>query len=505
MKKLSILLNLFVFVFGITNANVVEKVVLIPYPNQIKYSKGNLNLPFDAPVKTKGLNEKSVIDFLTGQVQFPENRTVDIKQEPHITLEIIKHDHLISDETYQLLISKKGVVIKANASKGLLYGISTLNQMFYQTKKEGYYKLPCLSIDDVPAYSYRGFMLDASRHRQSVQMVKSILDLMTSIKLNVFHWHLTDDPGWRIESRKYPRLNKVASYAVIGYDQELNGYYSIDEIHEILEYAGQRNITVIPEVDIPGHSWAIMDTYPEFRCPNMPCSNAFCAGNPNTLSFIKSLYDEIIEIFHPEYLHIGGDEREKGLWDNCPLCKKKMEELNISNEDELQNYFLNEVSEYLRSKNIKTMAWAENLKDGIPKGQITQAWRMEDEAPDAIKMGHRVVVSTHTECYLDYPATEEELKTKPSWMIVLPVEKVYNFDFIPPNVSPEQAKLVLGGEAALWTELIREDQIFHQIKNRIQAHAERSWTKPEIKSFNRFERSYEELQSYFARFFGKTK
>ncbi len=505
MKKTLILLSLFVLIFGITSANDVGKVDLIPYPNQIKYGKGNLNLPFDAPVKTKGLSEKSDIDFLTGQVQFPEKRTVNIKQKPYVTLEIIDHDRLKSDEGYQLLISKKGVVIKANTSKGLLYGITTLNQILYQTKREGFYQLPHLSIDDAPAYAYRGFMLDASRHRQSVKMVKSILDLMTSIKLNVFHWHLTDDPGWRIESRKYPRLNKVGSYAVVGYDPELNGYYTIDEIHEILKYAGQRNITVIPEFDIPGHSWAIMNTYPEFRCPTAPSSNAFCAGNPNTLPFIESLYDEIIEVFHPEYIHIGGDEREKGLWDNCPLCKKKMKKLGLSDENELQNYFLNEVSEYLRSKNITTMAWAENLKDGIPEGQITQAWRLENEAPDALRMGHRVVVSLHTACYLDYPATEEELKTKPSWMIVLPVEKVYNFDFIPPNVSPEQAKLVMGGEAALWTELIKEDQIYHQIENRIQAHAERSWTESEIKSFNRFAKSYGELQSYFARFFEKSK
>lgn len=503
MKKSLFFLSLLVFVFSITNANTEGKVVLIPYPNQIEFGAGSFNLSFDTPIEIRGVSEKATINFLKNQIKFPRNRSVDSQKKPSITLKILKGKDLELDEWYQLNISKKGVAIRANSSKGLLYAISTLNQILFQTIKEGYYQLPYLTIDDSPSYQFRGFMLDASRHMQSVQTVKFILDFMASIKLNVFHWHLTDDTGWRIESIKYPRLNLVGSYAIRSLDKEINGYYTIDEIHEILDYAKQRNIMVIPEFDVPGHSWSVMNTYPEFRCPHVPYSNAFCAGNDRSLPFIESLFDEIIDIFHPQYIHIGGDEREKDLWNTCPLCKKKMNDLNISNENELQNYFLNELSKYLHAKNVTTIAWAENLEGGIPKGQITQSWRLKNEATVAIKMGHQVIVSDNLECYIDYPENEKEKESKPDWMPILTTKKLYEFDFIPPNLTQEEAKLVLGGECPLWTEVVSENQIYFQIKRRIEAHAERSWTNLGNKDLDRFMKSYQKLSSYFASFFGQ--
>jgi len=501
MKKTLFFISLLVFGFSITNANTEDRVVLIPYPNQIEFSKGSFNLSFDTPIEINGVGDKTTINFLINQFKLPKNRSVDFKRSPSIILKIVKSEDLKSYEWYQLEISKKGVYVKANSSKGLLYAISTLNQILFQTRKGGYYQLPYLTIDDDPSYQFRGFMLDASRHMQSVQTVKSILDFMVSIKLNVFHWHLTDDQGWRIESLKYPKLNIIGSYAIRSLDKEINGYYTIKDIHEILDYAQQRNIEVIPEFDVPGHSWSIMNTYPEYRCPHVPYSNAFCAGNDKTLPFIKSLFDEIIEIFHPKYIHIGGDEREKDLWNTCPLCKKKMEELNISDENELQNHFLNEVSKYLHAKNVITIAWAENLEGGIPENQITQSWRLKNEATVAIKMGHQVIVSDNLECYLDYPENEKEKESKPDWMPIMTTKKLYDFDFIPPNLTPEEAKLVLGGECPLWTEVISENQIYFQIKRRIEAHAERSWTKLENKDLDRFMTSYQKLSAYFTNFF----
>lgn len=497
MRKIQILLSLFIFVFSNTYANTVDKIDLIPYPNQIEYGKGNLILPFDMPIKINGISEKPIIDFLTKQLPFIQNKSVNWKKAQSISLEIVKNDNVKSDEWYQLLISKKGIAIKANSSKGLLYGISTLNQVLFQTMKNGHYQLPYLTIDDTPAYQYRGFMLDASRHMQSVQTVKAILDFMGRLKLNVFHWHLTDDNGWRIESRRYPQLNLVASYARNNSNHESNGYYSIEEIHDILNYAKQRNIKVIPEFDIPGHSWALLDAFPEYRCPHAPNSSAFCAGNSNSLQFIKLLFDEIIEIFQPQYIHIGGDEREKDLWNNCPLCKNEMTKLNIGNENDLQNYFLNEVAKHIHAKNIITIAWAENLETGIPENQIIQAWGEKDEAATAIKMGHKVIVSDHEECYLDYPVNAKDKETKPIWMPILTTEKLYDFDFIAQGITQEESKLVLGGECALWTEDVAEKQIYYQIKSRIEAHAERSWTKVKNKDVTRFMKSYQKLEPYF--------
>ena len=499
MKRKFLLFVLLLLTLSSSRASV--KLDLIPYPNQILYEKGKMSLSADAPVEIKGISDKALIDFLINRLPFSQKESEDLRKNPGVTLELLKDGHSKSDEGYQLIISKEGVAIKAHSPKGLLYGVSTLNQILYQTRKADYYQLPLLSIDDVPAYPYRGFMLDASRHKQSVQTVKAILDFMAGIKLNAFHWHLSDDQGWRIESRRYPRLNQVSSYAIRSGDPEINGYYTIDEIHEILKYAQQRNITVIPEFDIPGHSWAILNAYPEFRCPNAPGSNAFCAGNEGTLPFIESLYDEIIEIFHPEYIHIGGDEREKGLWDACPLCRKKMQALHIRDENKLQNVFLNDVVEYLNPKHVTTIAWAENLKDGIPANQIIQSWRLEDETITALRMGHRVIVSYHKDNYLDYPENKKEKKNKPSWMFVLSTEKVYSFDFVPKEATPQERGLVLGGECPLWTESITEKQIYPQIKRRIEAHAERSWTKPDHKDLHRFLKSYRSLSGYFGEYF----
>ncbi|MGQ1788217.1 family 20 glycosylhydrolase [Saccharicrinis sp. GN24d3] len=318
---------------------------------------------------------------------------------------------------------------------------------------------------------------------------------------------MTDDEGWRIESKKFPRLNQVASYVnkvgsfVDGKAQEFNGYYTVEDIHEILAYAKARNIEVIPEFDVPGHNWALLTAYPEFRCPNQPAANALCGSNEGAMLMVKSLFDEIIDIFNPKYIHIGGDERKKELWNNCPLCKAKMERLELKDEHFLQNHYLNEVTKHIHTKGITTIAWAEHLDGGIPEGQITQAWRLRNEAISAIKKGNQVVVSDNGECYLDYPANVEAKKTKPDWMPVLSSKKVYNFDFTPPQIPQGKEHLVLGGECPLWTEEIKEADIYPQIEERIEAHAERSWTAKELKDFNRFHKCYEVLYDYFNHFF----
>lgn len=475
-----------------------QNLKIIPQPNNIKYKDGNITLTKNISISTKGLETK-VATFLIQELN--GINALETNKNGLLKLEIITKGE---EEAYSLNIDKKGIVIQSVSKKGLLNGIATLNQIFFQSKNKEGYNIPYLKIKDHPAYSYRGFMLDSSRHMQSVEKIKKVLDFMVSIKLNVFHWHLTDDEGWRIESKKFPRLNQVASYInkVGAFDDgdelENNGYYTQSQIKDILDYAKQRGIEVIPEIDIPGHNWAVLTAYPEYRCPNHPDSNAFCGANEEGITFVKQLFNEAIDLFNTPYIHIGGDERKKGLWEDCPLAQAKMKSLGLTSEDDLQNYYLNDISEYIHSKGITTIAWAENLEGGIPKGQITQAWH-KGEGSVALQKGHKVIVSDHSYSYLDYPENEEEKKTKPDWMIILSVEKLYNFDFTYSGLTKEQESLVLGGECPLWTEQILEKDIYNQINERIEAHAERSWTTIENKELKRFRNAYQTLEEYFVK------
>jgi len=354
-----------------------------------------------------------------------------------------------------------------------------------------------MAIQDEPAFVFRGFMLDASRHFQPVCTVKHVLDYMLSMKLNIFHWHLSDDEGWRVQSLKHPDLNIHGSFMNDSNKVETNRFYTLEEIRDIITYATERNIEIIPEFDIPGHSLAVLNTFPQLRCPYKPGSNAFCAGNPKTYEIIKDIFGELIDVFKPRYIHIGGDERQKDLWNKCDLCLAKMKEVGVTNENDLQNKMLIDISDFIYSKGVKTIAWAENIEGGLAEGQIIQSWRLRDEAFKAIKRGHYVVNSDNGETYLDYPENAEDAKSKPSWMIVLPVEKVYNFNPIPQGLTKEEEKLVLGSECCLWTESITIDKIYPQIKNRLEAHAEKCWTPTAMKSYPDFTNRLNVLREYF--------
>jgi hexosaminidase len=401
------------------------------------------------------------------------------------------------DEAYHLAIGPNGVEIEASTHAGVLYGIQTLKQILVQSWNGNEFLLPFLKIEDEPCFPMRGFMLDASRHFQPLATVKHVLDYMLSMKLNVFHWHLSDDQGWRIQSLKYPELNLISSFVNVDNAPETNGFYSIDEIHEVITYATDRNIEIIPEFDIPGHSYAVLEAFPQLRCPHNPKSSAFCAGNPESLRVIKDIFGEMIDIFKPRYIHIGGDERPRDLWNKCDLCKAKMKEVGVNNENDLQNNMLVEISEFIHSKGVKTISWAENLEGKLAEGQTIQSWRLDSEAYNSIKKGHEVYNSDNGVCYLDYPENIVDAISKPKWMLVLSIEKVYNFNPVPHGLSKEEARMVLGSECPLWTESITTDKIYPQIKGRLEAHSEKCWTPYEQKDFADFSKRMSTLNSYF--------
>jgi hexosaminidase len=412
-------------------------------------------------------------------------------------IKITVTDGKYKDECYFLAIRPGGIEIKASGHAGVLYAIETLKQILVQSWSGNDFSVPCMEVQDGPAFPVRGFMLDASRHFQPVATVKHVLDYMLSMKLNVFHWHLSDDEGWRVQSLKHPELNLTGSFINGGNQPETNGFYTVEEIRDIIGYANERNIKIIPECDIPGHSFAILQAFPQLRCPDAPDSHAYCAGNPKSVEMIKDIFGELIDLFKPEYIHIGGDERQKDLWNKCGLCQAKMKAAGVSNENDLQNRMLIEISDFIRSKGVRTISWAENLNGGIAEGQIIQSWRLRDEALTAIKMGHQVINSDNGECYLDYPENIVDAKSKPAWMLILSVEKVYNFDPVPKGLSAGEEKMVLGSECALWTESITIDKIYPQVRDRLEAHAEKCWTKRELKNYPDFIRRMNELRGYF--------
>lgn len=474
-----------------------DNIAIIPKPRSVQTEEGILNLKHVIRISDKSASGNDYARFVNATwmhgIDYRCINSSDVKSEISITIS----GNSEKNESYTLGIHRSGIEIIASDNAGVLYAIETLKQILVQTWNGKEFNIPCIVIKDEPAFPVRGFMLDASRHFQPVATVKHVLDYMLSMKLNIFHWHLSDDQGWRVQSLKHPELNMTGSFMIDTDRVETNGFYTLEDIRDIMKYARERNIEIIPEVDIPGHSLAIIHTFPQLACPYKPGSNAFCAGNPKSIEIMKDIFGELIDIFKPRYIHIGGDERQKDLWNKCDLCQAKMKEAGVTNENDLQNKMLIEISAFIHGKGVKTISWAENLEGGIAEGQIIQSWRLRNEAATAIKKGHYVINSDNAECYLDYPENAEEAKSKPSWMIILPVEKVYNFNPVPKGLSKEEEKMILGSECPLWTESITIDKIYPQIKNRLEAHAEKCWTPKELKSYPDFANRMNILREYF--------
>jgi hexosaminidase len=390
---------------------------------------------------------------------------------------------------YKLKIDENKVVLTGNNYTGLFYGIQTL-KMILAKEKEFYF--PCCEVSDYPRYPHRGFMLDASRHFQTIDFVKRVLDAMAALKLNVFHWHLIDDEGWRIESKKHPKLNEIGSYMDSLNAVERNGYYTQSEIKEVLKYAGELYIKVIPEVEMPGHSRAVMASYPELLCPTGEGGKTFCAGNEKSYEFLKDIAAEIIDIFNPEIMHVGGDERPKGVWEKCPKCKQMIVDKNLANEDMLQNYFMKEICNFISKKGVKTLAWAENIKDAIPENQIVEGWH-PGESWDAARRGYYTVNADNWFTYFDYPSYPRT--DKPDWMPVLNLEKAYSFNPTPDSLKENEKKFVIGSECALWTELVPMSEVQYHIFPRILAFTECVWSSPE-KNYENFLARVKKVKPY---------
>ena len=430
-----------------------------------------------------------------------------------------------NSEGYRLKCDKNGVTITGGSEVGVFYGIQTLYKSLPITKgTDNVAAVPAGEVNDMPRFTYRGFMLDVGRHFYPVEYIKEVIDMLAMHNINYFHWHLTEDQGWRIEIKKYPRLTEVGSVRkqtlidqkTQTYDETPHsGYYTQEEAREVVAYAAERHITVIPEIDLPGHMMAALVAYPELGCTGgpyeMPCrwgvfDDVLCGGSEATLQFAKDVLSEIMDIFPSPYIHIGGDECPKKHWKTCAKCQAKIKELGLedtaehSKENQLQTYFMGEVGKLINSRGRKMMGWDEMLEGGLAPGATVMSWTSPKPAAKTARLHHDVVVTPIQYLYFSNPYHNGRKGIKS-------LQRVYNFEPMPSELTADEQKYVIGTQGCLWTEWTRDTvKVEWQILPRMAALSELQWAQPEKKDFNNFlQRLTPLLKVYDSRGFGYRK
>jgi hexosaminidase len=485
-------------VLVMTLATIASAQDVVPKPQEI--TKGD-DAPFVLSNKTRitivDESMRPVAEYLAAKIAPATGYDLQIVMEQpaagDIQLTNLYAEQKLGEEGYSLNCGKPGVVISAPKLAGLFYGAQTLRQLLpaqieSKTKvADVQWTAPCVTIRDWPRFKYRGFMLDSGRHIQSIDYIKRQIDLMSLYKLNRFHWHLSEDQGWRIEIKKYPKLTEVGAWRseTMGDGKRYGGFFTQDQARDIVKYAADRFITVIPEIDMPGHENAALASYPNMGCTGGPYQvrtkwgiekDVLCAGNPETYDFVKGVLDEICDIFPSEVIHIGGDEVPRDRWHDCAKCQEMMKKNGIKNEDELQSYFTHYVAEYLATKGRRIQGWNEIMKGGdLPTTAIVHVWNNDNDTTAAAKSGRDVVYSRTSFCYFDYP-----------WERV-PMRKAYACEPIPSELSADDAKHILGIQACLWTEHRPDDKSCDQVTwPRLCATAEAAWTDADKRDYSDF-------------------
>ena len=408
---------------------------------------------------------------------------------------------ITSPEGYVLSVNSDGVRIEALSGAGLFYGVQTLLQMAADAP-EG---MTAVTVKDEPRFEYRGIMLDVSRHFRSKEFVKRQIDLLSYYKINRLHLHLTDAAGWRIEIKKYPRLTQFAAWRPQAVWKDLwngkreyceetdpraqGGYYTQDDIRELVAYAQKHYVTIIPEIEMPSHSEEVLTAYPELSCTHVPYKQSdFCIGNEKTFEFLENVLTEVMELFPSEYIHIGGDEAGKASWPNCKLCQARMKKEGLKDVNELQSYSIHRMERFLNSHGRKLLGWDEILDGGLAPNATVMSWRGTEGGLAAIRSGHKAIMSPGQYCYLD--GYQDAPYSQPEAIGgYLPLKKVYGYEPVPDSLSADEAKLMYGVQANLWTEYIpTEEHAEYMLYPRAIALAEVAWSKPENKSWEDFHR-----------------
>ena len=479
-----------------------KEIDVIPMPRSVEYHSGNFTISPETKFYTNlsAESRQALTDYLEGtslsSVPFAESATGN----NGIELNLCDSSIVTGNEAYRIEIVKKGVRLSANTETGIFYGLQTLLQLLNNGDNK---TLPALTINDSPRFPYRGLHLDVSRHFFDKEFVKKQLNAMAYFKMNRLHWHLTDGAGWRIEIKKYPRLTSFAAWRPFDKlndwwvegrtfceqddPRAVGGYYTQDDIREVVAYAAERHITIIPEIEMPGHSEEVLATYPELSCSGKPYVTAdFCIGTEKTFEFLENVLLEVIDLFPSEYIHIGGDEASKSSWKTCPRCQKRMADEHLNSVDELQSYMIHRIEKFLNDHGRKIIGWDEIIEGGLSPTATVMSWRGEEGGIKAVKAGNQAIMTPGKYCYLD--AFQDAPNTQP--MAIggyLTLEKVYSFEPVPDSLSTKEAELILGVQGNVWTEHIPTPEHYeYMIYPRILALAEIGWSPSEVKKWDNF-------------------
>lgn len=479
-----------------------KEIDVIPMPRSVEYHSGNFTISTETKFYTNlsAESRQALTDYLEGtslsSVSFAESATGN----NGIELNLCDSSIVTGNEAYRIEIDKKGVRLSANTETGIFYGLQTLLQLLNNGDNK---TLPALTINDSPRFPYRGLHLDVSRHFFDKEFVKKQLNAMAYFKMNRLHWHLTDGAGWRIEIKKYPRLTSFAAWRPFDKlndwwvggrtfceqddPRAVGGYYTQDDIREVVAYAADRHITIIPEIEMPGHSEEVLATYPELSCSGKPYVNAdFCIGTEKAFEFLENVLLEVIDLFPSEYIHIGGDEASKSSWKTCPRCQRRMADEHLNSVDELQSYMIHRIEKFLNDHGRKIIGWDEIIEGGLSPTATVMSWRGEEGGIKAVKAGNQAIMTPGKYCYLD--AFQDAPNTQP--MAIggyLTLEKVYSFEPVPDSLSTKEAELILGVQGNVWTEYIPTPEHFeYMIYPRILALAEIGWSPSGGKKWDNF-------------------
>ncbi len=497
MKNISIsLLIVFLsFSFVDSSSQQIEKEInIIPKPKSLVVNEGTFQLNALTKIFYKK-NAKSIAEYLSEIIQPSTGFDVIVKEwdgkvnDNSIIISISNSESDFGPEGYTLIVNKYNVMIEAKELNGLFYGVQTLRQLLptnieSTTKVENIdWIIPCVVILDKPEFVWRGLNLDCCRHFMSKEFVKRYIDLLAYHKFNTLHWHLTEDQAWRIEIKKYPELTKKGAFRTYDDGSVYGGFYTQEDIKEVVEYAQNRFITVVPEIEMPGHSTAAISCYPEISCTGGPFEvgtfwgiyyDVYCAGNEKTFQFLENVISEVVDLFPGKYIHIGGDEAPKNRWKDCSKCQQRIKDENLKDEHELQSYFVKRMEKFINSKGKQIIGWDEILEGGLAPEATVQSWRGLQGAIDAAKQGHDVIVSPTSHCYFDYPVD------------ITDMQKVYSFDPVPPELTEDERKHVLGSEGNMWTEYAPQELIDDRLFPRLLALSEVVWTYPADRNFEEF-------------------
>jgi hexosaminidase len=507
---------------------------IIPLPSEIKMEKGSFGINGrtrivyldDIPeVKWVAEGIANRLGSLTGSTPEvkgrqgkPPRNSIALDIDPSL-------ESTLGKEGYKLEVTSSRIMIRAGAPAGLFYGMQTVYQSMppevFGTSGNLDLKVPCMKVTDKPSFGWRGMHLDVSRHFFPKEFIKKYIDLIAMHKMNVFHWHLTDDNGWRIEIEKYPLLTDVAAWRVDregqswtqrapareGEPATYGGFYSREDIREIVEYAQKRFVTIVPEIEMPGHSSEVFSAYPQYSCTGeripvqagsyWPNSDVFCAGNDETFSFLEDILNEVMEMFPGDYIHVGGDEVDKTNWKSCPKCQARIRNQGLEDVDELQSYFMKRMEKFINSKGRKLIGWDEILEGGLPPEATVMSWRGFEGGIAAAVQGHEVVMCPSSHCYFDHYQADPDFQPEAIGGLTT-LRKVYSLQPVPSELSPEQARLILGAQGNLWTEYVADSKhAEYMVLPRMSALAEVLWTPESRREWYDFR---ERLQAQFRRF-----